>query len=114
MARVNINRAAFAAVATSSSGYYAYAESRAEVLKSAAEGVFNTEEHKHNQWRTSETTPPKYLQSWKIERDGNNVYLINEDPAAMWVEFGAHAGGETPVLRYKPLTRALEIVGNST
>lgn len=113
MATVRINAPAVRAAAVSSPGYHAFAVSRAEALKDAATAVFNSAELKHNQWRTSETTPPRYLQSWKIEREGDDIWLTNEDPAAMWVEFGAHAGGETPVLRYKPLTRALEIVGNS-
>lgn len=113
MATVRINAAAVRTAAVKTSGYHSYAVSRAEALKDAAEAVFKAQEETHNQGRTSETTPPKYLRSWKIEREGDDVFLTNEDPAAMWVEFGAHAGGETPVLRYKPLTRALEIVANS-
>jgi hypothetical protein len=38
----------------------------------------------------------------------NGVVLTNTDPKANWVEFGAHAGGKTPVLNYRPLTTAMD------
>lgn len=110
MASVNINRATFLAAATKSPGYDAYGRSRCEVLQKTATSVFQAKQRHDNEWRTSETTPPKYLASWKILRVGNTFLLVNRDPAALWVEYGAHAGGETRVLGYKPLTTALEIV----
>lgn len=79
--------------------------------------IFRIQERHDNEWRTSETTPPKYLESFKIRRirrklrTGPAYAAVNSDPGAIWVEFGAHAGGETPVLKYRPLGRALIVVG---
>lgn len=39
--------------------------------------------------------------------------VYNTDPAAAWVEFGAHAGGVTPVLGYHIMTRALDRVAGT-
>lgn len=72
-----------------------------------------------NESRTSETTPPKYIESFAVEiyatAEGLKFYIINTDPAASWVEYGAHAGkGKTFVLRYKPMTHAIEAMSGST
>lgn len=107
---LKIDRVALLRIAQDSLSYDAYARAKAIELRDAAIMVFNTQQIRFNEFRTSETTPPKYVTAWEIKREGAVHYLINTDRSAMWVEFGAHAGGETPVLRYKPLTRALEIV----
>lgn|SRR5678816_2033328 len=69
-----------------------------------------------NEWRTSETTPPKYIASFKKIKRRTAIRLgrprfiwrvLNDDPSGVWVEYGAHAGGKTPVLGYRPMTRAL-------
>lgn len=112
MARVRINPAAVRAATVTSSGYHEFARSKAQELQETATQVFNSEQLQNNAGRTSETTPPKYLQSWEIFRDGDNWYLRNTDRSAMWVEFGAQAGGHTHVLEYRPLTRAIEIVSS--
>lgn len=113
MAEIHISRTGFLAAAVASPGYRAFALAKANELKEAAEQVFKMSQRSDNEDRESETTPPKYLQSWNITVDADGVvWLINEDPAAAWVEFGARAGGRTPVLKYRPLGRALEIVAN--
>jgi hypothetical protein len=98
-------------VATRSPLYEFYARKKAEEIKQVAIAVYLGQQRADNEARTSETSPPKYLLSWEIKQDGSDFFLINTDPGAMWVEFGARAGGKTRVLRYKPLTRALDIVG---
>lgn len=94
--------------------YERYVRVVAAELQEAATVVFRTFENKHNQFRTSEFTPPKYVNSWKIRyyRETLKGRLSNTDPGWHLVEWGAHpGGGQTEVLRYKPLTRALLIVG---
>lgn len=112
MATLRLNRAAIRAVAITSPQYDTYARRRAELLKEVAIRVFQARQRRDNEERTSEHTPPKYIVSWKIERDGEGHKLINTDPAANLVEWGARAGGETPVLKYRPMGTALEIVSN--
>ena len=93
----------------------AYVESRAILLKEAAIKIFNASQRSDNEQRKSEYTPPKYVKSfrcYRLEARKRLTWRIhNTDPGASKVEYGAHAGGKTFVLRYKPLTRALELVG---
>lgn len=60
-----------------------------------------------------ESQPPIfYVSSFKVRRVFNGRRFVwqayNDDPTALWVEFGAHAGGKTPILRYRPYGKALE------
>jgi hypothetical protein len=93
----------------------AYVRSRADAIIAAAATDFIRQQRPDNEWRTSETTPPKYINSFgvrKLQRARGLLYqAYNDDPAAVWVEYGAQAGGHTFVLRYKPLTHGLEVVG---
>ena len=88
---------------------------KAHEVMEAAKTVFIAEQRWDNEWRLSETTPPKYLASFKLRKirrvQGFSWRVINDDPAWHLVEFGAHAGGKTFVLRYRPLARGLDIVG---
>jgi hypothetical protein len=56
--------------------------------------------------------PILYVRSFKIRRVRKRAVAsweaYNDDPTALWVEFGAHAGGKTAVLKYHPYGRALE------
>lgn len=61
-------------------------------------------------WRPSETSPPKYAESFELRKLGRIWRLVNKDPGAIWVEFGAHAGGVTSVLKYKPMRTALDML----
>ncbi len=83
-------------------------------IEAAAIVVFKTFDHRNNQFRTSEFTPPKYVTSFKVRyyRETLRGRVSNTDPGWHLVEWGAHpGGGDTRVLRYKPLTRGLIIVG---
>lgn len=110
MARINISRTRLLEAATGSSDYHRYTFKRAQRVVETAKEVFNTRQRHDNEGRTSETTPPKYIGEFFIERRGRLWFVGNSDPAALWVEFGAHAGGRTPVLKYRPLTNAVDIV----
>jgi len=39
-----------------------------------------------------------------------SVEVWNHDPTAEWVEFGSHAGGESPILRYRVFGRTSDIM----
>ena len=74
-----------------------------------AKGVFEAHS-KH------ESTPPvEYLEHFGVREHhfgavlGIQVY--NDDRTAEWVEFGAHAGGKTRVLRYRVFGRTEDIMG---
>jgi len=90
----------------------------AEAIVAAAKADFLRQQRADNEWRTSEFTPPKYFNSFGVRKINHARKLVyqayNNDPGAMLVEYGAHAGGVTFVLRYKPLTHATEIVGSAT
>lgn len=80
--------------------------------------VFNTRQRHDNEHRTSEYTPPKYIDSFGVRRvpaasaGGFAYHAYNDDPGWALVEYGAHPGGNPDVfvLRYRPLARALDIV----
>lgn len=115
MATVNMDSSKLEAMIWASQDLDRYVENRAQEINKAAAAVFTAEEKKGNEWRTSETTPPKYLASFKTRKNrlaqGRYSWLaINDDPAALWVEVGAHAGGKTLVLKYRPFGRALDLV----
>lgn len=60
-----------------------------------------------------EDTPPiEYPEHFgfrRIRRDLiRGVQFYNDDPTAEWVEFGAHAGGKTPVLKYRIIGRTFD------
>ena len=59
-------------------------------------------------WRPSNTSPPKYVESFVIRKVKMNFRLVNRDPGANWVEWGAHAGGVAPILKYAPMRTALD------
>jgi hypothetical protein len=87
-----------------------------EINHRAAE-IFASRQLTSNEIRTSETTPPKYLVSFHVRRieDGAGAYHYearNSDPAATWVEWGAHAGGQTLVLKYRPMGLAMDAVSD--
>lgn len=90
-------------------------QDKAQEINEGAAIVFIAEELKNNEFRVSETTPPKYLLSFSTRRkllnNGRYAWLAyNDDPAAVWVETGAHAGGKNFVLKYRPYGRALDIL----
>jgi hypothetical protein len=81
---------------------------KAEEFVTIARGIFEG----HSQ---HDPFPPVYYStSFKVRgvRDGlvRGVRILNSDPTAVWVEFGAHAGGKTPVLRYRVFGRTADIL----
>lgn len=95
----------------------ALVEAKAVEVMEAAKLDFDRQQRHDNEWRLSETTPPKYIESFGVREvenpDGVSFQAYNDDPAAHLVEYGAHAGGRTPVLRYHPLLHGLEEVGGT-
>lgn len=93
-----------------------FVKHKAQMIVDAAKAVFNAQQRHDNEERTSENTPPKYIESFflrKVRRPkGFSWQAVNGDPGWHFVEYGAHAGGQTFVLRYRPLGRALDIVGS--
>lgn len=87
--------------------------SKAVTIKGMAIMIFESRV-KH----THAPTLPTYASSFKINRvrrlASHAWRVINDDPAAFWVEFGAYIhspGGHPMILKYKPLTRALDAIG---
>ena len=84
-----------------------------ERVVAAAEADFTRQNRGDNELRTSETTPPKYIGSFYVEKIEDGEYHAgNSDPAWNLVEYGSHPGGNPRnfVLRYRPLGHALDIV----
>jgi hypothetical protein len=76
-----------------------------KIMRKAREIFINEVRHTHP------VTPPPYAESFKLQRIRRGKWrVVNTDPAALWVEFGAHAGGVTMVLGYRPLGRAVDAV----
>ena len=106
--KLHIDGAKLKAVAATSPEYHRYAKSRAERWVEIAKAIFVAREVKTNQGETSETSPPRYLQSFFIDTLPNGVIRAGNSDETFWVEHGAHAGGKTPVLGYRPMTLALD------
>ncbi len=115
MVTVRIDKARLEEVMWSSDKLSDEMQDKAQAINKEAAAVFMAEEIKSNEGRTSETTPPKYLGSFNTKKaplaSGHYSWLaVNSDPGAFWVEVGAHAGGRTLVLKYRPYGRALDIL----
>ena len=115
MVEVFIDPAKIEEAMWASTGTAEYLEDIARRINEAAAAVFTAEEVKTNEERLSATTPPKYLDSFKVVRaevpGGRFSFLaLNDDPGALWVEVGAHAGGRTRVLKYRPYGRAMDAI----
>jgi hypothetical protein len=95
--------------------YETYVRLKGEELRSAAISVFSVQQRWDNEARLSEFTPPKYIASFRVDyhRRQMRLRLSNTDPGWHLVEWGAHpGGGVVEVLKYKPMTRALIMVGS--
>lgn len=60
-----------------------------------------------------EDKPPYiYINNFSLDWESSTLTwkVINDDPIWAYVEYGAHAGGKTEVLKYRPLGRALDTV----
>lgn len=89
--------------------YERYAKHQMERLRELAIEVFEEQEVPGPR-RESNTSPPWYVEVFVIRKIGLNFRLVNRDPGAQWVEWGAHAGGVTPILKYKPMRTALNLL----
>lgn len=87
--------------------YERYARGQLETLKELAIETY-LERERAGPWRPSGTSPPRYVESFVIRKVKLNFRLVNKDPGANWVEWGAHAGGVTPILKYAPMRTALD------
>jgi hypothetical protein len=61
----------------------------------------------------AEDLTPDYNESFSVEEIGTavkGIRVVNNDRTAEWVEFGAHAGGKTAVLKYRVLGRAADVM----
>ena len=89
----------------------------AEQLNEVAKGVFLSQSEGDSE------APVYYVQSFNVRRvrhtptpnplyqEGKRgVAASNNDRTAEWVEFGAHAGGKTPVLKYRVFGKAMDIL----
>jgi len=95
--------------------YEAYALSVGNQIRGSAIRVFMVQQIPGNEWRLSETTPPKYIASFKVGWNTltKRARVSNNDPAWNMIEWGAHPGGNSVrVLRYKPLTRGFLAVAS--
>jgi hypothetical protein len=107
--RVRIDNMALGRVMNTSSKTDAVVKFHAEKIAASARLIFQSIERKDNEWRVSETTPPDYAKSFVVKKMAMARWVVaNTDPAAIWVEYGAHAGGRTFVLGYRPLTKGLQ------
>lgn len=115
--RVEVDEAKLYGVAAESPKLDQLMYKNAVEISAKAQAIFNARQVKTNEWRMSETTPPKYVRSFKVQKlsriKGYSWAVVNTDPASVWVEYGAHAGGRTFVLRYYPLKNALRAQGVS-
>jgi len=113
--RVEVDRAKLRAIPDVSPELDNLLREKAHGISMKAQAVFRARQRMSNEWRLSETTPPKYIRSFKLERiqkaRGHSWIVVNTDPSAAWIEYGAHAGGRTLVLRYYPLKTALFMQG---
>lgn len=102
--RVNINRSAVIAIANSprAQAFLAY---QADRINDEALRWYLVQQ------KGQATAPTFYVKSFKIRRIRRGAIAAwqayNDDPTALWVEFGAHAGGKTPVLKYRPYGKAI-------
>jgi hypothetical protein len=82
---------------------------RLDEIEAEAKRIFSLR-RKLDGHNDSETSPPSYVMSFRKRRMAKSWRLLNIDPGAMWVEFGAHAGGKEFVLGYRPMGIALDVV----
>lgn len=111
--KITLNRTAVEHAVNSSTDLDQLLSRTAHRIVEAAKADFLRQNRGDNELRTSETTPPKYMASFYVEKFKTGEWRAgNKDPAWKMVEFGAHAGGNPNnfVLRYRPLGHALDIV----
>lgn len=114
--KVVIYPGAFDRIINTSPRADALVKSKAEAVIKAAIGIFDAQQKLGNELDLSENSPPRYRQSFRLQKTRRKARLawqaVNVDPGWNLVEYGAHAGGKTFVLRYRPLGRGLDAVAS--
>lgn len=82
----------------------AYLEAKGHEFIEVAQGIFAASS------KREDTPPVLYPDSFFVDQTASGVRVGNNDRTAEWVEFGAHAGGKTAVLRYRVLGRTLDVL----
>lgn len=82
----------------------AHLEAKGHEFVEVAEGIFAASS-KHE-----DTPPVLYPASFFVDQTADGIRVGNNDRTAEWVEFGAHAGGKTEVLKYRVLGRTLDVL----
>jgi hypothetical protein len=81
---------------------------KGEEFIETAKGVFEA------QSRHDSRPPEFYVERFSIQHALHEavraIEVWNHDPTAEWVEFGAHAGGEERILRYRVFGRTSDIM----
>lgn len=76
-------------------------------------GIYEVQSH-HDQLDLS----PEYNESWGIRRVYHflikSIEVYNSDVTAEWVEYGAHAGGKTRILKYRVMGRTADFLESRT
>lgn len=92
--------------AATRSTYDKYVEKKCDDFIEEAKRVFALRSKGQSDPRSSQ----RYIESFKSHKIGLTWVVINNDDQAAWVEFGAHAGGKTLVLKYRPMGIAMDIL----
>lgn len=96
-----LNRAALRGVMNSPEAQR-YTKGRAERIIEIAIGIFLEEREL--------VESVTYIRSFSLRKIRRGYRIHNDDKTAVWVEYGAHAGGKTPILGYAPIRKAIDIV----
>lgn len=92
-------------------------KAKAQEINEIAADIYLVQKVKTREVPSKDTPPSRYIDSFKTKRvnmlNSRKSYewiAFNDDPQASWIEFGAHAGGKTLVLKYRPYGRAVDIL----
>lgn len=113
--RLKLNRQKFIEIMNKSPKMDAYLDSKADEAETLAKDVYEIRS------QHQDVHVPEYKHSFFVKRrkalskrgDVVNSRIIgNSSGRWYWVEFGAHAGGKTPVLNYRVLGTTLDILSS--
>lgn len=106
MADFKVNQSAIEKIIRSSPQYKEMSRKIAQRILETAKAIYVSQSKGRGE------PPHFYAESFRLEWNPETLAwrVINDDPVWMWVEYGAHAGGKTAVLKYRPLGRALDVI----
>lgn len=111
----SLNKNKFIEIIDTSPKMDALLDRKAEIALEAAKTIYESRSHHDDRHE------PEYRDSFftrkrrtldKRGRPVNGRQIGNRSKRWYWVEFGAHAGGKTPVLHYRPLGLALDVLSS--